>query len=248
MSVRVETYIGKKPVIIVAPHGPNDINTDVIAEQTIESLSSYGVINRGFERSDIVDTQNDKANCNRVDHIKEPVVYDEFLRPIIKYKDLIKRRILKAQLGSWGWRLPGHNDDKVLVFYVHGVGDNIHKIAGEDVGCIVGYGLGQKKDSLTCEMWRKNLFVAKWNALSTLGEAFEGKGAGKYAGRSTNNLNQYFARHEGDPWVDCMQIEMPYSSRKTKSRAKLSGILLAAVIEEMLDQDEYTLQPTPKFL
>ena len=255
-AVRVATRIGKKPVIFVAPHGADDIKTDVIAERAAETLDSYAVVNKGFDRSDVVDTNNDKANCNRIDHTKDPVVYDEFLKPILNFRNNIKRKLytgpspVYSVIGGrgWGWHLPNPDDKKVLVFYIHGAGDKVHSTAGESVGCIVGYGLGQKKDSLTCDLWRKNLFIDIHRNYSTDGEIFEGRGAGKYAGRHTNNMNQYFRKHELDPWVACMQLEIPYSHRKTESRAVLTAILLSTIVSDMLDMDSYELEPQSKFI
>lgn len=255
-AVRVSTRFGKKPVIIVAPHGPDDVKTDIIANHLADALDSYAVINNGFDRADDVDVTNDEANCNKVNHIKQDVVYDEFLKPIINFKNQIKKNlhgsfgITSFGRGGWGWSLPSSNDKKTLIFYIHGAGDHVHRQVGENIGCIVGYGLGKKEDSLTCEYWRKNLFVDLWRNYASItdGEIYEGRGGGNYAGRSTQNLNQYFRKHELDPWVDCMQLEIPYSMRKTESRAALTAILLSTVINDMIDVDSYELDPNPKFI
>ncbi len=95
MRERVTVIYGKKPFLLVAPHGADgdDINTAIIAEETALALGCNAVINRGFERSDNVDVDDDQANCNRVDHIIQPVVYDEFLKPIIKIKDKLNSKV-----------------------------------------------------------------------------------------------------------------------------------------------------------
>ena len=253
MKERVSLVIGKNPIILVAPHC-DDNNTDIIAEETAKLLNCYAVINRGFDRSDDVDVNNDKANCNRCDHVKEDVVYEEFLKPIIKFKDQILKRIDKESgLGrGWpsgtGWMLPDINSPKCLIFYLHGVGDKVHSTANEQVTAIVGYGLGTKKDSLTCELWRKNLLVDLYRKYSNDGDIFEAKGGSKYAGRGANNLNQYFRKHDLIPWVDCMQLEFPYSHRKTKNRAVLCSTLLTIVLKDFLKHTEYHNEPSPKFI
>lgn len=63
MKLRVSTITGTIPIILVAPHGPDDKNTDIIVENTAKLLGSYAVINKGFERSDVVDVSNDEADC-----------------------------------------------------------------------------------------------------------------------------------------------------------------------------------------
>lgn len=242
-GARVETRIGKSPIILVAPHGPDDVNTDVIVEVAARHLDSYAVINKGFERSSVVIESEDQADCNKVDHASADVVYDEFLKPIIKFKNFIKKKISPG----FGWSLPGPTDKKALILHIHGVGNKIHKDTGETVGCVIGYGLGIKRDSLTCEIWRKNLFVDLWRNLRKT-EIFEGSGGSNYAGRSSNNMNQYFRKHELDPWVDSMQIEIPYSDRKSDFGAAMTGRELSEVIQGMVDIDTYTLEPVPKFI
>lgn len=257
MKERVSLRIGRSPIILVAPHGCDDNNTDIVAEQAAATLDCYAVINRGFDRSEIVDVNNDKANCNRCDHVKEDVVYEEFLKPIIRFKDQILKRINnESNLGmgtGWpsgtGWMLPDVNSPKCLIFYIHGAGDRVHSTANEQVTAIVGYGLGTKKDSITCELWRKNLLVDLYRQYSNDGDIFEARGGSRYAGRSANNLNQYFRKHDLIPWVDCMQLEFPYSHRKTKSRAQLCGTMLSIVLQDFLNYDQgYPNEPPPKFI
>lgn len=248
MKERVSLVIGKNPIILVAPHGCDDNNTDIVVERAATILNCYAVINRGFDRSDDVDVNNDKANCNRCDHVKEDVVYEEFLKPIIKFKDQILKKVGGSSKG-WGWNLPELNSPKCVIFYIHGAGDKVHSTANEQVAAIVGYGLGTKKDSLTCELWRKNLLVDLYRKYSNDGDIFEAKGGSRYAGRSTNNMNQYFRKHDLIPWVDCMQLEFPYSHRKTGSRAVLCSTMLAMVLEDFLSYDQgYTYEPLPKFI
>ena len=250
MKERVSLRIGKSPIILVSPHGCDDNNTDIVAEKAAEQLDCYAVINRGFDRSETVDVNNDKANCNRCDHIKEDVVYEEFLKPILKFKDKILKKI-KLPMGGhggWGWNLPDVDSPKCLIFCLHGAGDKVHSTANETVEVIVGYGLGTKKDSLTCELWRKNLLVDLYRKYSNDGDIFEARGGSKYAGRSTNNLNQYFRKHDLNPWVDCMQLEFPYSHRKTETRAELCATLLATVLQDFIEFEGYQNEPSPKFI
>ena len=234
MKERVSIILGKKNVMLVAPHGADDTNTDIIAEQAAKELNCYAVINRGFERSELVDVNNDKANCNRIDHCKQDVVYEEFLKPIIKLKNKIVHK----------W----HKISELNIFYIHGCGDIVHKRAGEEVAMVVGYGLGIKKDSLTCQLWRKNLFCDCFENVVKK-SVFEGKGGGKYAGRDTNNLNQYFRKHSNDAMVQSMQLEIPYKFRKNKEEASNMGTVLAFVISNYLKYNHYDDQKSRfKFL
>ena len=244
---RVSVRRGKNPVLFVAPHGPDDNNTAIIAEKAAESCDGYYVINRGFERDDVVDVDNDKADCNRIDHVIEEVVKEEFLDPITKFVNQIKAKLYN--------NYPYYHDlstiPKPLIFYVHGAGDHVHKIAGENVSVIVGYGLSGKKSSFTCEDWRKCLFVSGFRHLTMDGEVYEGQGGGNYGGRSANNMNQYYRKHDPDTLIDSMQLEFPYSTRCTESIATLTGVVLATVATDIINHDPsvpLTIKPEQKFI
>ncbi len=247
---RVSTLLGKSPVILVCPHGADDTNTDVITEIAAQQLDCFAVINRGFERADDVDVDNDKADCNRIDHIKQDVVYDEFLRPLIRFEQRVNNKASTRQsypffaYGFGSYAQP----DPVHIFYIHGCGNLVHKEAGEPVEVILGYGLGIKKDSLTCDVWRKNVFVDLYRKYATDGDVFEGKSGGRYAGRDSNNLNQYFRKHENKPWVHSMQLEFPYSTRNDRTAAVQTAIKLSVVVKDYLAYTQYDKEPSPKFI
>lgn len=230
MNTRIETIYGKNPVLFLAPHGISDINTALLTETVANYIDGFAVINQGFNRGDEVDVTNDIADCNRVDHCKSDVVYEEYLKPILK----IRNRITKK--------------DNLLVIHVHGVSDNIHKEANEQVDVVVGYGLGKSKDSLTCKTWKKNLFIDTWRNHSVVGEIYEGAGNGRYAGRSTNNMNQYFRKHDLDNRVDSLQLEFPYSMRKNNAKVTLTAEMLGKVIMEVIMASSYSNTPISKFI
>jgi hypothetical protein len=248
MRERVSTIIGKVPVILVAPHGADDTNTAVIAEHAAKQLNCYAVINRGFERSDVVDVDKDKADCNRIDHARKDVVFDEFLRPIIKFKERCLQKSLskKLQTGTWSGKYP--MSDPVHIFHIHGCNNSVHNEANEPVEVIIGYGLGIKKDSLTCDEWRKNCFVDIYRNYANDGDVFIAKGGSRFAGRDSNNLNQYFRKHEMDANVHSMQLEFPFSARNSESRAVLTAMLLSTVILDYLSFEQYEKEPKPKFI
>ena len=84
---RVELREGKIPVIVFAPHGfnGNDENTSIMARSIAKEINAYAVINKGWERSDVVNCFDDKADCNNVEHCHEDVVKDEVLDPLILF-------------------------------------------------------------------------------------------------------------------------------------------------------------------
>ena len=136
---RVSVIEGSIPVIVVAPHGfhGDDENTDLIAETIASTIDAYAVINRGWERGDTVDSFKDWADCNNVYHCKEDVVREEFLEPIIRFKNKILK---KEQLA--------------YIFYIHGMG-NRHRAVAKDpyLDAVLGYGAG-KPNSFSCDIWQ----------------------------------------------------------------------------------------------
>lgn len=235
MRERVNVIMGKNPTLIIVPHGTDDKNTATIGKEITQSLDAFAVINQGFDRNKFVDVDNDKADCNSIEHCKSDVVYEEFLKPIIKIKNIISRFFLK-------------NKKSIDIFHIHGCGDKIHSIANENVGLILGYGLGLKKDSLTCDIWRKDLFIHLYRQIKMGGDIFEGKGGGKYAGRSSDNLNQYFRKHDLDNSVQSMQLEIPYNLRKNDQEINKTCFLLKNVIQEYSKHNFFHKKIISKFI
>ena len=238
-------------MLFVAPHGPDDNNTAIIAEKAAETCDGFYVINNGFERKgETVDVDEDKANCNRIDHVLEEVVKEEFLDPITKFAEQMKNIIWSGP--GWPYYVDPATICKPMIFYIHGAGDHVHKEVGEDVAVIVGYGLSHKNDSLSCEDWRRKLFVHSYRGMASGdGEVYEGKGGGNYGGRSANNMNQYFRKHDPDMLIDSMQLEFPYSTRCTESIATMTGVLLATVAQDILNYDPSNplgIEPKQKFI
>lgn len=193
---RVQTISGKTPIILVAPHGykADDENTALLTELMAKNMNCYAVINWGFERAENADQVNDKADCNNVYHCTKPVIKDEFLDPIIRYKN----RILMTE-------------SEVFIFYIHGMG-NKHRVIAKDpkLDMVIGYGAGSP-NSFSCEVWQKNLLLhlLKKNGFC----AYEGKAGGVMSGWARSNLNQYFRKWEPETEVNSMQIEIIYDLR-----------------------------------
>jgi hypothetical protein len=222
MTERVSIIAGKKPVLVVAPHGydQDDENTTYVAETIAEQINCYAVINRGWERADNVDCMLDKADCNNVVHCHEDVVREEFLDPILRYKN----RILQA-----------HN--VCHMFYVHGMANRHRQLAGDlDMDMVIGYGAGSP-NSHSCDPWRKDLFM---HLLLEAGlHPYQGKSGGPMSGWARNNMNQLFRKWYNDPRVQSMQVEIVHDLRSDKDIARLTAHYVAEAIKDMLDVKSY---------
>lgn len=230
MRERVFTRIGKFPVILVAPHGGDDSNTIELTKQVAEDLDIFAVINQGFRRSDSVDVDNDLANCNRIDHAQQPIVCEEFLKPILDYK----RKLLKAC-------------GEAFIFHIHGAGNIVHKMANEWVSLIVGYGLAQKQESLSCDRDKADLFIHLYRKYCHAGEVYEGKD-GIYSGRARNNLNQYFRKHELQRKIQSMQLEFPFSFREDLQKTRITAAYLTAALFDFMHAPQLSHTITHKYI
>lgn len=217
---RVSVFIGNAPVLIVAPHGFDDPLTDVIAEKLISFLDCYGVINRGWQRSDQPDFWTSKANCNNVTHCHSVVVQDEFLEPVLEFAG--------EMIDNYGFG---------YVFQIHAASIT------DAYDVVLGYGQG-KTNSLTCESWMKNAFV---HALIANGlNPVEGKNGGKYAGRNPENLNQLFRVHYPDTNIYSMQLELtktfrsPYHPRMGLVNVAIPLFVKTKALAESINKLVYT--------
>jgi hypothetical protein len=206
---RVSTIPGNLPIIIAAPHGFDDTNTDVLAEYMAGFLDCFAVINRGWIKSTTVDWRKNQANCNNVVHCHEDVVQDEFLDPLMRYVVQILRKNSHAHL-----------------FVIHGVGSHMRSFIN-DLDVIVGAGRGTQFSSSSCVEGRKDAVVGSMIAAG-LG-VYEGVD-NKYAGRGKNNLNQLYRRWYPDDRVQSMQLEIIYDLRKTKTISQATANIIATCI------------------
>jgi len=223
----------RKNVLLVAPHGVDDVYTDCIVEEATAYLDCHAVINRGFERADEVDSINDKADCNNLNHtIGDPVVYQEFMSPIIKCKE---NYILNRKIGG----------DSFFVFYIHGMGKNGPLRPAE---IALGYGLGKKKNSLTMPEWRVQMLYDLMAYKFGESKTFLGGGGGKYAARLKTNLNQYFATNPGSGLVETVQIEIGSPLRYSSAIARANGVQLAESIAVLLKAKNYSTTTSFKYI
>lgn len=220
--------VGDSPVLLVAPHGADgdDDNTGEITRQMAEILGCWAVINNGFQRSEVLDYANDLADCNNISHvIGHKVVEGEFLRPI-----------LKAILEMEDVFYESH------IFYIHGMSNQIRKIAKDEVDMIIGYGAA-KNPSHSCTERNKNAFMYILDQLKL--NAYQGKAGGKYSGAKATNMNQYFRKHEFDESINSMQIEIVKALREPGMIDLTSETLAHAIAEYtlFLDCDEQDQLP-----
>jgi hypothetical protein len=187
---RVVLIEGESPVLVIAPHGPDDKNTDLIAERVAIESGAFAVINKGWNRSASVDYMRDLANCNDVRHIHSDVVKEEFLEPILRFKNRIRKKY----------------DENVFILLIHGCSDAVRSEANDySLDMILGYGAGLPP-SHSCRDKFKKAF-----AYYLLNEGFgiyEGRPGGKYSGKARNNVNQLFVRWYPDDYVDSIQLEI----------------------------------------
>jgi len=175
----------KMPLILIAPHGPDDQGTAFITEEICNLIGCDGIINNGFERSDKFDYAKEKCDCNNIIHCVQDVVKEEFLDPIDKAVNRMYKNSVQAN-----------------IFIIHGMSDQ-----KEPVDMVIGYGDSTAKHPpYSCEMWQKNawMYILKSAGISGV---YAGKAGGKYAGASKNNLNQYFTNQAS------MQIEITRALR-----------------------------------
>jgi len=214
---RVSTIKGSSPILILVPHGYDDPNTSVVAEQIVNELDAYAVINRGWERGDHYNYYKDIANCNNIDHINEDVVKEEFLDPILNYAQLILA-----------------NNEEPNIFIIHGVSNSIRAKAGSDLDIIVGHGNG-KPPSLSCPDWYKDFFINELSRSGTGFDTYEGKAGGAYSGRKKENLNQLFRQTSwSHTSIFSMQLEIVRERRKDYDTARKTGDRISNVIEDVV--------------
>lgn len=216
---RTSVIKGTTPILLVAPHGPDDQNTALLTEMVAKDFGAYAVINRGWMRSSGVDQFKDLANCNNVRHLHEDVVREEFLLPILRCRAEIINKYA----------------DKMFMFVIHGCKDNIIKNPeGEILDMIVGYGAGTPP-SYSCKLKSKNLFI---KCLQEEGfGVYEGAAGGMYAGKSKNNLNQLFVKWRPDHEVESMQLEIVHELRMDKSMTELTADGIMAALDAFMLKD-----------
>lgn len=222
---RITLVEGQTPVLIVAPHGVDDVNTDQIAETVACEFGAYAVINKGWKRSDHVDYWKDLANCNNIEHLHSDVLKEEFLDPIL-------RNIIKIK---------NKYNENPFVLIIHGCSDKVRKIANDDyLDMIVGHGEGNPP-SYSCDKRIKEAFIY-YLQRENFG-VYQGKANGNYSGRSRNNLNQLFRKWYPNENVNSLQLEIVKELRCERELIPITVDGLITALDSMMLLDDATNFP-----
>lgn len=211
---RVSIRRGSKPILLIAPHAApgDDINTDIITEHLAESLDAYSIVNHGWSRSDVYDYYQERADCNKVDHMVD-VVKDEFLIPMLNFRTQILR-----------------HSPTCHIFFIHGMAPQ------KGVDMVIGYGAGSP-NSFTCSPWRKNLFYTLLGNENL--NVYVGKTGGSYSGWARSNMNQWFRKHVHDSSVQSMQLELSRELRTDRGVAELTAEYLSTAMSDYINYDKF---------
>jgi len=205
MRQRVSIVEGRKPILIIAPYGPNHKNTDTLVEMLAKRVDGFAVINWGWCRSPVINYKKDLADCGNINQLHQNILYDEFLDPIIRFKNRISRF---------------HQTVHIFIMTGH-VGDSVP----QGIDMIVGYG---KTTSYTCEEWRKNLFMylAKKESINI----FEAKSTSNLSATTRQHINQLFKSWYPDRHVQSMQLDVVHGLRNTKDDVEILVEFLGSVM------------------
>jgi hypothetical protein len=219
---RVSIINGDMPIILVAPHGVDDINTGLIADKIASEMNAFAVINQGWKRNKDYDYFADKADCNNISHVHEDVIKEEFLDQILRMTAKILKKI----------------DNRVYIFHIHGCGNEARiKANDQNLDLIVGYGEGSPA-SYTCDLRIKDAFCYFLENESF--GVYEGKKRGKYSGRSKNNMNQLYRLWYPNKHVHSMQIEIIKDLRDSDEMIQIVSDGLIGAIDDLLLFDDTT--------
>lgn len=227
---RVSVHEGIVPVIVVAPHGYDDAHTGIIAMTIAKRLNCFAVVNNGWQRADEADWGNDKANCNKVSHCREDVVYDEFYLPLLRY---ISRSHVLCQAYSGFLR-------RAFMLTIHAANDSVKASAPVDI--IMGTGKGDPPRP-SCHITRKN--AIGWCLTEKNIQICEGAVGSRFAAWDRDNLNQLwtYGTRTNIAGPQCLQLEIVKTPwRENPHRARATGVILASAL-----QDIFKLQSLSKF-
>lgn len=221
MDQRVSVVEGKKPILLIAPSGADDKNTDLITEMVASQINCCAVINWGWRRSQQLDERNDKADCNNVFHLNG-VVHDEFLEPIFRFKNRLCR------------------DNRIVYqFVIQGMSNNDFP---PNVDIIAGEGTEHYK---SCEDWFRDIFVYLAGIEGI--KVFMAKPGTTLAGSYKKHLNQLFVQMYPDSRVQSLQLEIVRGLRETKIDAEVFADFFSKILPNVAKFDkEKAIKTLPK--
>lgn len=215
---RVTIQYGSTPYLLIAPHGYNgdDFNTDIITEKAASILNCNAIINYGWQKSDVLDIDKEKANCNNFSHMKD-VVADEFLYPILRTANSIVKR-----------------HGICLVAWIHGVSNSVRQTTNEkNLEIIFGNGAGKTYSSFSCPLSLKEyvIFMLNQNGF----KCYDSAPGSAYAGFSHNNMNQLWVRHYPDNKIHSFQLEIVKELREDQTISLLTAEYIAEALKNMIN-------------
>jgi hypothetical protein len=219
---RTSVIDGNNSILIVAPHGGDEERVAAAAETLALGLGAFAVINRGWRVSFKVDSISDMANCNNVRHLKEDVVREEFLNPILRIVARIKKK----------------HGGRVLMLVIKQFGDHVRdKAQGDILDIIIGHGSGAPPRH-SCRARTKDALI---QCLEQEGfGVYEGDVGSLHSGAAKNNLNQLFKRWTRDKAVESMQIEIAKELIQDDeiTNMTMEGIIAAVDAMFAIDEDQ----------
>jgi len=215
---RVTIQYGSKPYLLIAPHGyqGDDFNTGIITERIASVLNCNAIINHGWQKSDVLDIDNEKANCNNISHMKD-VVADEFLFPVLRTANAITKR-----------------NGICIVVWIHGISNQIRQITNEkNLEIILGNGAGKHYNSYSCPLSLKEyvIYMLQKNGL----KCYDSASGGMYSGFSFNNMNQLWVRHYPDIKIHSFQLEIVKELREDETISLLTAEYMADSFKNMVN-------------
>ena len=235
----IKTISGKNPILLIAPHGwkGDDEKTGRLTKLLAEHLECYAVINENYQRPVIIDhiTKKKKPglpdpkkklfDLNNLIHIKKHL-NNEFLKPILDYKDEIVR-----------------NEGSATVVLIHGIADGNPKADGKDI--VIGIGLDDpankpKRNRLTpteaVAVKLKTIFDELVEPIST--KICRVTERGGFSGCEKNNLNKLFTPRQktyNDPKVQSIQLEIKKEGfRDTKKNTEKTAERLSVALAKLV--------------
>lgn len=242
-KVKIRTISGNKPILLIAPHGlkDDDTNTEKLTRLMAERLNCYAVINEYYLRPRVKDPKtgkmkpggppdpkNEQFDVNNLIHIDKRLK-KEFIQPILNFKNKITAT------------------EEATVVLIHGMDDKNAKDAnGKDLDIFIGIGLDDPKNIPLKN--RLTIPEAQADQLKTIlgdlekpitAEIF--KGTDGYSGWDRNNLNQLFTKRNKtylDTKVQSIQLEIKKKGfRDTKENIESTAKRLSDALAELLNLD-----------
>lgn len=232
--IPVEVTSGKNPIILIAPHGNTDTNTDKLTRKLAENLECHSIINNAWKKSNIVNEAEYLGDCNKKSHItSSDAIFSEFTQNINCAINSSKNQIINSK-----------DEDITPIFIL-----NIHGCKNIPyVSLILGYGYSFKTPKMTIDhIFKKSLlysFDKYYDKHICIGDS-----TGNYGAYSDENLNQYlFNTHNDDDVVlQILQIEIPYDCRKSTNIINNTANILTYCINKTLYINKL-FNIEPKFL